>query len=41
MTNPKTDNPELNLATLFADYTDEVKARGLLRWLDGAISVSC
>lgn len=44
MTNPKTDKEELNLATLFSDYTDEDKARGLLeslRWPDGAVCPHC
>jgi transposase-like protein len=44
MTNPKTDNPELNLATLFADYAAEDRARELLeslRWPNGAVCPHC
>jgi transposase-like protein len=44
MKNPKTDNPELNLATLVTEYGDEDKARELLeslRWPYGAICPHC
>jgi transposase-like protein len=44
MTNPPTEKPELNLATLFADYHDEDSARALLEsllWPNGAVCPHC
>jgi transposase-like protein len=44
MKNQDTDKEELNLATLFAEYGDEDKARALLeslRWPDGVVCPHC